>query len=86
VSIHSLSRLQVATGTHNNKRETNQMITACKTISDIRNLRSELGLKELHIDHQLHVHVRLVWSSGEESVFAENDIAGMERYIRDCEN
>jgi len=62
------------------------MKLTCKNIDDIRSLRDDLGLRELHIDHQLHVHVRLVWSSGEESIFAESDIARMERYIRDCDN
>lgn len=62
------------------------MKLACKTIRDLINLRDELGLRELHIDHQLHVHVRLVWSSGEEKIFSETDIEGMERYIRECDN
>jgi len=58
----------------------------CKSIADIRKLRDDLAMNELHIDHQLHVHVRFVWASGEEAVFVEHDIAGMERYLRECDN
>ena len=61
------------------------MKLTCKTIRDLINLRDELGLTALSIDHQLHSYVRLVWASGESQEFSEDDVTGMERYLRSCD-
>lgn len=60
------------------------MTPTCKTIRDLLELRDELGLTALSLLHFVNSHVRLVWTSGYSLSFAEDDIAAMERYIREC--